>query len=85
MSRRSAEPQTDTAEKLLIVARAVLTGADSVLSEIAHRYPSVLPTDVQRDVEASYWECRTWAARIGLHLDAGDDALIRETSTNANA
>jgi hypothetical protein len=53
-----------TDERLLYGAWACLVGADSVLSLIFHRYRSMLPDDVQRDVEASYRECRKMAEQI---------------------
>ena len=55
--------------RLLYGAWASLTGADSVLSLIFHRYRSMLPEDVQRDVEASYMECRKAAEAIKPRAD----------------
>jgi hypothetical protein len=57
--------QSETSDgKLLYGAWACLVGADSVLSLIFYRYRSMLPEDVQRDVEASYIECCQMAKRI---------------------
>jgi hypothetical protein len=54
---------------LMYRAWACLTGADSILSLIFYRYRSMLPEDVQRDVEASYLECRKAAADIKAVVD----------------
>lgn len=51
-------------DRLLYGAWACLSGADSVLSLIFHRYRSMLPEDVQRDVEATYVDCRRMAERL---------------------
>lgn len=67
-SRDTSVSPTEEA-KLRYRAWACLTGADSVLSLIFHRYRSMLPEDVQRDVEASYRECRAAAAALKAHAD----------------
>jgi len=38
--------------------RQALVRADSILSEIVHRYPHRLPPDVRRDAEECYALCR---------------------------
>lgn len=58
--------KSDPSDSLLIRARACLQGADSVLSLIFHRYRSMLPEDIQRDVEASYMECRRAASDLKM-------------------
>lgn len=61
-----------SSDRLLYGSWACLTGADSVLSLIFYRYRSMLPEDIQRDVEASYQECRRMAERIAEVVDVGE-------------
>lgn len=48
---------------------AVLTGTDSVVSLLAHRFRSALPDDLARDVEETYLQARREADRIKAWLD----------------